>query len=72
MEANLGLDFFPQGLFNFGNATYSFTFYAGTIFIPNYKKAGEQIKQDTYRTTDWELKPFEFKIGFALHMGLDF
>jgi hypothetical protein len=72
LEANLGLDIFPQGLFNFGNATYSFTFYAGTIFIPNYKEAGEQIKQDTYRTTDWELKPFEFKIGFALHMGLDF
>ena len=72
LEANIGLDIVPPGILNFGNATYSFTFFAGTLFIPDYKKASKQIKQDTYRTSDWQLHPFEFKWGFALHMGLDF
>ena len=72
LEANLGLDIIPQGVLNFGNAAYSFTVYAGTIFIPAHAKATTQIKQDTYRTADWQLHPFEFKFGFAVHMGLDF
>ena len=40
--------------------------------IPEYKKAGAQIKQDTYRATGWQLKPFEFECGFNVHIGLDF
>ena len=72
IEANIGLDIFPQGMLNFGNATYSLTVYAGTIFIPDSARATKQIKLDTYRTTNWQLHPFEFKWGFALHMGLDF
>lgn len=72
LEANLGLNIIPQGMLNFGYSTYSLTLYAGTLILPQYKKAGEQIKQDTYRTADWQLKPFEFKFGFMVHMGLDF
>lgn len=72
LEANLGLDIVPQGLLNYGSAAYSFTIFAGTIFIPEYKKAGAQIKKDTYRTTGWELKPIECKYGFNVHIGLDF
>lgn len=72
MEANIGFDIVPQGMLNFGNSTYSMTVYAGTLIIPEYKKAGAQIKQDTYRTTGWLLKPFEFKYGFNVHIGLDF
>ena len=72
MQANIGLDIIPQGMLNFGSAAYSFTVYAGTIFIPQYKKATKQIKLDTYRTAGWQLHPFEFTFGFALHMGLDF
>ena len=72
IEANIGLNIIPPGLLNFGNACYSLTLYAGTLIIPEYKKAGAQIKQDTYRATGWQLKPFEFKYGFNVHMGLDF
>lgn len=72
MEANIGLDIIPQGTLNFGNAAYSFTVYAGTIFIPDSAAATKQIKLDTYRSADWQLHAFEFKWGFALHMGLDF
>ena len=72
MEANVGLDIIPQGLLNFGSACYSLTLYAGTIFIPQNKKAGAHIKQDTYRATGWQLKPFEFECGFNVHIGLDF
>ncbi len=72
MEANVGLSFIPQGLLNFGSASYSMTVYAGTLFIPEYKKAGRQIEQDSYRSAGWHLKPFEFKYGFSVHMGLDF
>ena len=72
MEANIGFDIVPQGMLNFGNSTYSMTVYAGTLIIPEYKKAGAQIKQDTYRTGDWTLKAFEIQYGFMIHMGLDF
>ena len=72
LEANIGLDIIPQGLLNLGNAAYSLTIYAGTIFIPDSVVATKQIMLDTYRTADWQLHPFEFKWGFALHMGLDF
>ena len=72
LEANLGLDIIPQGFLNYGNAAYSFTIYAGTIFIPEHTKATEQIKLDSYRTDEWKLRPFEFKFGFMLNMGLDF
>ncbi len=72
LEANIGLDIVPQGKLNFGNSSYSFTIFAGTIFIPDYINATKQIKLDTYRTEDWSLKPFEFKYGFAVHFGLDF
>lgn len=72
MEANVGLSLIPQGLLNFGSACYSLTLYAGTIFIPQNKKAGAHIKQDTYRATGWQLKPFEFEYGFNVHIGLDF
>lgn len=71
-EANFGLDIIPQGLLNFGNASYSVTVYAGTLIIPEYKKAGAQIKNDTYRATGWQLNPFEFEYGFNVHIGLDF
>ena len=72
LEANFGLDIIPQGFLNYGNAAYSFTIFAGTIIIPDHEKAAQQIKQDTYRTDDWQLKTFEFQFGFAIHMGLDF
>ena len=72
MEANVGLDIIPQGLLNYGSAAYSLTLYAGTIFIPQHAQATKQIKQDTYRPANWQLHPFEFKFGFAVHMGLDF
>ena len=72
LQANLGLDIIPQGLLNFGSAAYSLTVFAGTIFIPDSAGATKQIMQDTYRTDDWKLQPFEFVFGFALHMGLDF
>ena len=72
LEANIGLDIIPQGMLNFGSAAYSFTVFAGTIFIPQHEKATDHIKKDTYRTADWQLNAFEFKFGFALHMGLDF
>ena len=72
MEANVGLSLIPPGLINYGSACYSLTIYAGTIFIPEHKKAGAQIKQDTYRATGWQLKPFEFECGFNVHIGLDF
>ena len=72
LEANLGLDLIPQGLLNYGSAAYSLTLYAGTIFIPQHAQATKQIKQDTYRPANWQLHPFEFKFGFAVHMGLDF
>ncbi len=72
LEANLGLDIIPQGFLNYGNAAYSFTVFAGTIFIPEHAKATKQIKHDTYRTDAWKLNAFEFKFGFAVHMGLDF
>ena len=72
LEANIGLDIIPQGLLNFGNASYSITVYAGTLIIPEYEKAGAQIKNDTYRATGWQLKPFEFEYGFNVHIGLDF
>ncbi len=72
LEANIGLDIIPQGTLNFGNAAYGLTVFAGTIFMPEHEKATNQIKQDTYRTPDWQLHAFEFKFGFMLHMGLDF
>ena len=72
MESNAGLDIIPQGLLNYGSAAYSLTFYAGTIFIPQHTKATKQIKHDTYRTANWQLRPFEFQFGFTVHMGLDF
>ena len=72
MEANIGFDIVPQGMLNFGNSTYSMTVYSGTLIIPEYKKAGAQIKQDAYRTGDWTLKAFEIQYGFMIHMGLDF
>ena len=72
LEANIGLDIIPQGTLNFGNAVYGLTVFAGTIFMPEHEKATNQIKQDTYRTPDWQLNAFEFKFGFMLHMGLDF
>lgn len=72
LEAIAGLDIVPQGLLNFGNAAYSFTVFAGTVIIPQAKKAGAHIKKDTYRTTTWTLHPVEFIYGFAVHMALDF
>ena len=72
IESNIGFDIFPQGKLNFGNSTYSFTVFVGTICIPDYINATKQIKLDTYRTKDWSLKPFEFNYGFAVHLGLDF
>ena len=72
IESNIGLDIFPQGKLNFGNTTYSFTVFVGTICIPDYINATKQIKLDTYRTKDWSLKTFEFNYGFAVHLGLDF
>lgn len=72
IEANIGLNIIPQGLLNFGSACYSLTLYAGTLIIPEYKKASRQIEQDSYRSAGWHLKPFEFKYGFTVHMALDF
>lgn len=72
LEAIAGLDIVPQGMLNFGNSTYSLTVFAGTVIIPQYKKATEKIKQDTYRTKNWKLNPVELIYGFAVHMGLDF
>lgn len=72
MQAIAGLDIIPQGLLNFSNAAFSLSFFAGTIIIPQASKASDYIRQDTYRTTDWKLKPLEFIYGFSLHMGLDF
>lgn len=72
MQVTAGLDIIPPGLLNFGYASYSLRLFAGTIIIPQASKASDYIRQDTYRTSDWKLKPFEFIYGFALHMGLDF
>lgn len=72
LEANIGLDIIPQGFLNYGNAAYSFTIFAGSIFIPEHANATKQIKQDSYRTDKWKLNAFEFKYGFAVHMGVDF
>lgn len=72
LEANIGMDIIPQGLLNYGNASYSITVYAGTLIIPEYEKAGEQIMNDTYRPDNWSLKLFEIKYGFTVHIGLDF
>ena len=72
MQVIAGLDIIPQGLLNFSNTAFSLSFFAGTIIIPQASKASDYIRQDTYRTTDWKLKPLEFIYGFSLHMGLDF
>ena len=72
LEAVAGLDIVPPGLLNFGNATYSFTLFAGTVIIPQASKATAFIKQDTYRKQTWTMHPFEFIYGFAVHVGVDF
>ena len=72
MELNVGFDIIPEGMLNFGNSSYQVTVFMGTIFIPDYKNATEQIKKDTYRKDSWSLNPFEFRYGFAVHFGLDF
>ena len=72
MELNVGFDIIPEGMLNFGNSSYQVTVFVGTIFIPSYKNATEQIKKDTYRKDSWSLNPFEFRYGFAVHFGLDF
>ena len=72
MELNVGFDIIPEGMLNFGNSSYQVTVFVGTIFIPDYKNATEQIKKDTYRKDSWSLNPFEFRYGFAVHFGLDF
>lgn len=72
IESCIGIDLIPEGLLVLGSASYQFTFFAGTTYIPDFKKASQYIKKDNYRKENWELTPFSFTYGFAITFGLDF